>query len=209
MPTFPKPIPVIPHAFLIRIHGTMQGTPMSNDVCLQAKPSSSAVTGLQVSTLVAAKWASNLHPQLPATYNLTGVGTYNLSNVGSTEELFVATGNGALTGQPLSNALASLIIGTTAVRHHTSKTYLPAPPISSLSADNQHLSPGYAASLETAWNTFWSDVIGDALWVSDPPTHSLLSYVTAKVSNIRTLPIFANSVKLPLASQNRRRPQGG
>jgi hypothetical protein len=204
---FPKPLPVLPQGWLVRLYGTNTGsnTPSTNQIAfISAAIKTPALAG-QIATAIGGHWASFVAASLHTDYVGVQVGCYDLSVANSVEvfEPMVASGNVASVPAPPN--IGFDIKHSVGVRHKTGHTRVSPVSNAFINAGTSQMVSVDRVTVQTAWDTFIDGSVADAVWGGAATQYALLSYQTNKVSDPRLIPVISSLVQLNLASIRRRR----
>jgi len=204
---FPTPLPVIPGAFLVRILGqnSGSGTPVVNQLCWQAPGGSGFPTALAVATAISSHWGAAVSAICHTDYQASEVGVYDLSTAVSVEQFApcVAAGNVASVSAP-PNITARASFKTAVRRKHGSTNFSPISDADIVAGSSQ-ISSVSLVRMQNGLTSFLTAVSADAVWGIVPAAHSVLSKITGKLYDGRTIAVTSADMQSRLGSQRRRR----
>lgn len=204
---FPKPLPLIPGGYLVRLTGTntASGTPSTNQFAFKVADAALGPAAASLATAVGGHWAGFVAASLHTNYVGVQAGCYDLGIVESVEAIEPMTVSGNVASVPAPPNIGFDIKHGVGVRHKTGHTRVSPVSNAFINAGTSEMVSIDRVTVQTAFDAFIDAVLSDAVWGATTAQYCLLSYQTNKVSDPRLLPILTSTVQLQLASIRRRR----
>lgn len=204
---FPKPLPVIPGGFLVRLTGnnTAAGTVSTNQFAFSTTTIPTGLTAAALATAVGGHWADFAATALHQDYVGAQAGCYDLSVASSVEAIEPMTANGNVASVAAPPNIGFGIEHSVGVRHKQGHTRISPVSNADIQAGTSLMVGTSQVRVNTAFAQFIADCLADTIWGAGTPKYCILSYQTAKVSDPRLIPVISSTVHARLASIRRRR----